>query len=215
MIVTRKVFHLVLITFFFVLNSGLLFAETPLQFSWAVLTDTPEGQKALDFTEPTILSHGATLQIYLEQKPGAYIYIYLIDSTGSLEFLFPGERNFYSSITPTDRIVMIPAKPNRFELTPPGGQEKLHLMASSSRLAGLEKLTAEYLKQPEDPRRQAAVIQEIKHLKRQHSKLAQTTETSVQVAGTVRSRGALFDSFEVTKVNAQGFYSRILRINHE
>ena len=204
-----------LITFTLILSTGLLFAETPVQFSWAVLSDTPEGLKTLDFTKPKTLPDGTTIQIYLEQKPGVYIYIYLIDSRGALDFLFPGDIDFYNSVTPTDRIFRIPADTDRFELTPPGGQEKLHLIASSSRLTGLEKLTADYLEQPEDPQRQAAVTQEMKRIRKQHSKLAQTTETSVPVAGTVRSRGALFDSFEVTKVNAKSFYSRILRIIHE
>lgn len=215
MISTKRVCQAVLIAFTLMFSSGLLFAETPVQFSWAILSDTPEGLKTLDFTEPKTLPNGTTIQIYLEQKPGAYIYIYLIDSTGALDFLFPGEIDFYDSVMPTDRIFRIPADMDRFELTPPGGQEKLLIMASSSRLTELEKLTAELLKQPKDPQRQAAVVQEMKRIRRHHSKLAQTTETSVPVAGTVRSRGALFDSFEVTKVNAQNFYSRILRINHE
>jgi len=190
-------------------------AEAPVQFSWAVLTDTDKGIRPLDFSTPQKLKTGTTIQIYIEQKPGVFIYLYLLDSSGGLDFLFPGDTDFYTTVSPTDRIFRIPADTDRFELTPPGGQEKLYLLASATRLVRLEELTASYLEQPDDPARKAEVIQELKVIRREHSDLAQTTETSVPVAGTIRSRGVLFDSFEATKVNAVDFYSRILRIDHD
>ena len=192
-----------------------LLAETPVQFSWAVLTDTDKGLRPIDFSTPPTLSNGTTIQFYIEQKPGTYIYLYLIDSSNNLEFLFPGEVNYYNTVTPAERVFRIPADTDRFELTPPGGQEKLYLLASSSRLEQLEKLTADFLADPKNPARKAPVLNELKRIRRQHSKLAQSTETSVPVAGTIRSRGVLFDSFEATKVNAPEFYAKILRINHE
>jgi hypothetical protein len=161
------------------------------------------------------LKNGATIQIYLEQKTGVYLYLYLIDSSGTLAFLFPGEKDFYSKDVPADRIFRLPSDTDQFELTPPGGQEKLYLLASSDRLGNLEKATAAFLDQPDDPLRKEEVIKELKRLRQEHSALAQTTETSVPVAGTVRSRGVLFDSFKATKVNTVGFYSRILRIDHD
>jgi hypothetical protein len=98
---------------------------------------------------------------------------------------------------------------------PPDGQEKLYLLASPARLTGLEKLTATFLENPDNTNHRADVIKELKLLRRRHSSLAQKTETSVPVAGTIRSRGARTGSFEATQVNADGFYSRILRLNHE
>jgi len=190
-------------------------AETPVQFSWAVLTDTDKGPRPIDFSSPATLPNGTTMQFYIEQKPGTFIYIYLIDSTDNLEFLYPGEADYYNSVAPVERIFRIPADKDRFELTPPGGQEKLYILASSTRLIRLEKLTAVYVENPRDPVHKASVINELKQIRRQHSKLAQSTETSVPVAGTIRSRGIPFDSFEATKVNAADFYSKILRINHE
>jgi len=190
-------------------------AKPTVQFSWAVLTDTATGLQPLDFSTPPKLKSGTTLQIYLEQKPGAFIYLYLIDSTGGLTFLFPGDTKHYSSSQPSDQIFRIPPDSARFELMPPAGQEKLYLLASPTRLNKLEKLTAAFMQQPDDTNRRADVIKELKLLRRQHSSLAQKTETSVPVAGTIRSRGTDDDSFKATQVNAEGLYSKILRINHD
>ena len=211
----KLTFAILIITLCVATLPGQVPAETPVQFSWAVLTDTDKGLRPIDFSTPPTLANGMTIQFYIAQKPGTYIYIYLIDSADNLEFLFPGEINYYNSVAPAERIFRIPADTDRFELTPPGGQEKLYLLASSIRLVRLEKLTAAFLENPKDPVRKASVINELKKIRRRHSKLAQSTETSVPVAGTIRSRGVLFDSFEATKVNAPDFYSRILRINHE
>jgi hypothetical protein len=190
-------------------------AQQQIQFSWAVLTDTPDGRKTLDASLPISLGNGATLQIYIEQQPGAYIYLYLLDSTDDLSLLFPDQADYYSSASPTAKKITIPAEPERFELVPPPGQEKLYLLASSARLMDLESLTKQYLENPDNPERKGAVLQELKKLRRMHSKLTQTTETSVPVAGTVRTRGENDNTFEAIKVNAVDFYSKTLRINHE
>ncbi|HER63521.1 MAG TPA: DUF4384 domain-containing protein [Desulfobacteraceae bacterium] len=190
-------------------------AESAVQFSWAVLTDTATGLRPLDFSAPPKLKTGTTLQIYIEQKPGAFIYLYLIDSTGGLTFVFPGDTEYYNSAKPSDRIFRIPPDTARFELMPPGGQEKLYLLASPARLTGLENLTAAFLGKPDDKDLRAGVIRELKLLRRRHSSLSQKTETSVPVAGTIRSRGGDDGSFEAIHVKADGFYSRILRIDHD
>ena len=190
-------------------------AEPLVQFSWAVLADTPTGLQPLDFSTTPKLKSGTTLQIYIEQKPGAFIYLYLVDSTGGLTFIFPGDTKYYNSVQPSDQVFRIPPDTARFELTPPDGQEKLYLLASPDRLTKLEKLTAAFLKQPDDTARRADVTKQLKLLRRQHSTLAQKTETSVPIAGTIRSRGADTGSLEATQVNANGFYSKILRIDHD
>lgn len=215
MLYARVLFFAALLFCGMLLTSGPARAQAPVQFSWAVLTGTDGGLRPLDFTTPPKLKNGATIQIYLEQKPGVYLYLYLIDSSGEVAFLFPGEKDFYSKVAPADRVFRLPADTDQFELTPPGGQEKLYLLAAANRLGKLEEVTAAFLAQPDDPRRKEEVIKELKRLRQEHSTLAQTTETSVPVAGTIRSRGVLFDSFEATRVNAVDFYSRILRIDHD
>lgn len=192
-----------------------VFAGEDVQFSWAVLADTPDGQRPLDFTKPEPLVDGTTLQIFLEQQPGVYLYVYLVDSSGELALIFPEGIDYYNETSPDDRIIRIPPGASRFEFTPPPGQEKLYLMASNDRLVKLEQLTAEYLENQADRRGRMAVMQEMKRIRRQHSKLSQVTETSVPVAGTVRSSVEMAETFNVTQVKANTFYSRILRISHE
>ncbi len=190
-------------------------ANRAVEFSWAVLQDTLDGQQAIDFLHPEPVRNRATLQIFLKQQPGVYIYLYLLDSSGELELLFPKEPTSYDETGPVEKTIRIPPGGKRFTLTPPAGQERLFLMAASMRLKRLEQLTKAYLNQPTDKKRGAAVIQEMKKLRHRYSKLTQTTETGVPIAGTVRSiqeRGA---AFTVTRVKAETFYSRILRIRHE
>ena len=190
-------------------------AEPAVQFSWAVLRDTATGLQPLDFSTTPKLKSGTTLQIYIEQKTGAFIYLYLLDSTNGLTFIFPNDIKYYNSGQPSDQVFRIPPDSARFELMPPDGQEKLYLLASPKRLTKLEELTAMFLKQPGNTGRRADVIKELKLLRRQHSTLRQKTETSVPIAGTIRSRGVNTGSFEATQVNANGFYSKILRIDHD
>lgn len=209
--IIRTIVAVFILTFF----TAISHAEVPVQFSWAVLTDTETGLRPLDFSTTPVLKSGTTLQIYLEQKPGTFIYIYLVDSTGGLTFIFPGDPKHYNSTTPTDQILRIPPDTARFELMPPDGQEKLYLLASSTRLTKLESLTEKYQKKRDDKELRADVLKELKLLRRKHSSLAQKTETSVPVAGTIRTRGNDTGSFDAVQVNSEDFYSRILRINHE
>jgi hypothetical protein len=190
-------------------------AREPLRFSWAVLTDTPAGVQALDFTTPPVLPGGATFQVHIGQQPGAFIYLYLLDSSGGLYFLFPKTTDYYATHPPAEETFRIPEADKRFELVPPPGEEKIYLLASSSRLTELENLTAAYLLDRTNPERRAAVLQELKSIRRRHSRLAQTTEISVPVAGTIRTRGEKDDSFDAFEVETVDFYSRTLRINHE
>lgn len=206
----------ILFSFFLLITLvGSSWAGQSVQFSWAILKDTATGLQPLDFSTIPQLKSGTMLQIYIEQKPGAYIYIYLIDPSGSLTFIYPGDPKYYDAMSPTDKIVRIPPDAARFELMPPNGQEKLYLLASPSRLTKLEQLTTAFMKNDADKTRRADVIKELKLLHRQYSSLGQKTETSVPIAGTVRTRGEASSSFNAIQVNAEGFYSRILRINHE
>lgn len=211
--ISRLILQL-LVSVLFLTCTTFSWAGTPVEFSWAVLSDTATGAKPLDFSTIPKLKNGTTLQIYIEQKPGAFIYIYLIDSTGGLSFIFPNDLQVYSS-TPGDQVVRIPPETARFELTPPNGQEKLYLLASPTRLRELEDLTTTFLKNESDTVARSAVIKELKLIHRKHSSLAQKTETSVPVAGTIRTRGAAESTFDAIHVKTDSLYSRILRINHD
>lgn len=189
-------------------------AQDSVQFSWAILHDTPEGRRALDTSRPIELGNGATLQIYIEQQPRTFIYLYLLDSADNLTFLFPERADFYST-PPIGGTFWVPSEKEHFELVPPAGQERMYLLASASRLIDLEELTAKFIDRPDDPERKGAIIQELKKIRRSHSALARNTEMSVPVAGTVLTRGEQTATFDATKVSATDFYSKILRINHE
>lgn len=210
----KGIFRAFIVSMLIIFCAAVSHGEAEVQFSWAILTDTATGLKALDFSSTPKLKTGTTLQIYLEQKPGAFIYLYLEDAAGGVTFIYPGDAKHYDAEQPADQVIRIPPDSARFELQPPAGQEKLHLLASPVRLTKLEELTAAFMEKEEDVNRRAEVLRELKLLRKQGSSLSQNTEISVPVAGTIRSRGA-DGSFEAVQVNVKGFYSKILRIDHE
>lgn len=191
--------------------------QQTVSFSWALLTDTENGPRELDTSVPVSLALGDTVQFYFDCRQGAYVYLFLEDAAGTLSLLHPKTALFYDNRPPKPESFRIPASPERFRLVPPAGQDRLHLLVSPLRLTKLEGLTAAFLAAPEETRRQAAVIQEIKRLKRRYSELAQPPETSIPVAGTIRTRGAESETggFSVVQVSEAVFYSRTIRINHQ
>ncbi|THB73139.1 MAG: DUF4384 domain-containing protein [Desulfobulbaceae bacterium] len=199
-----------------------LHADAPVEFKWALLMDTPTGLSAVDFSSTPEIAKGATLQLYLKPEPSTYLYLFLLDSSNVFTPIFPGSQNYYAHQDPGKEI-RIPAGENRFTIVPPPGQEKFYLLASPKRLVKLEKLIDDYLYQPDSINTQAELFKEVRLIRRAHSKFKQFTETGMPVSGTrreIRGQGATRGSgdretFVATHVSAVGFYSRILRVNHE
>ncbi len=128
-------------------------------------------------------------------------------------------KRYYDHFPPGSPI-RIPAGEDRFTTMPPAGQEKFYLLASTKRLNDVEDLLSKCLDNPDDIDMQARLYQEVRTLRRAHSTMTQFTEKGMPVSGTMRSlkktRGPeMPDSFVATHVEGEGFYSRILRLNHE
>lgn len=193
-------------------------ANSTVSFSWALLVDGEHGQSSADIKSSLAISGKSTLQFYFSREEGTFLYLFLLDSGGTLALIFPETPDHYVTSFPKAGTFRVPPNPDRFSTAPPPGQERLYLLASSTRLDNLEKLTCDYSQEPENSRLKAAILQEMKKLRREHSTLSQSPEASVPVAGTVRTRSALpgtENTFMVTKVSGVPFYSRTLRINHE
>lgn len=189
-----------------------------IQFNWAVLADSDSGVRALDFSTPQTLKKGSTLQLYLHPDPSTFVYIFLLDSNNSFSPLFPHIARYYDRNQPGSE-VRIPAGEDRFTIVPPPGQEKFYIIASPFRLVRIEKIVETFLQNPGDIETQAKLFQEVRHLRRKYSTLTQATEKGMPVSGVRKNlnatRGSTNNTFIATQVEAFGFYSKIIRLNHE
>lgn len=194
-------------------------AAQQVRFSWALLMDTENGLIPLDFATPPLVSENNTLQLYFHPDKKTYLYVFLLDSSNFFSPVYPDTKKHYD-YNPPGSPIRFPAGEDRFTTLPPAGQEKFYLIASPERLTKVEELLEECLDHPDNVDRQARLYQEVRTLRRLHSKLTQYTEKGMPVSGTMRSlnktRGAKVpDSFEAKHIVANGFYSKILRLDHE
>ncbi len=219
MIINRYIFLIPVLATTLLFSATFNLAAQDIRFNWALLVDTDTGLAALNFDSPPLVTDNNTLQLYLHPDKSTFIYIFLLDSSNYFTPIFPTMGNYYDRYPPGGPI-HIPTGEDRFTTLPPAGQEKFYLIASAKRLKSVEKLLKESLNYPDDVNLQAKLFEEVRYLRRKHSKMTQYTEKGMPVSGTMRSlnqtRGTAKEStFVATHVEASGFYSRILRLNHE
>ena len=194
-------------------------AGDSVRFKWALLYDTEEGLKAVDFKDPPTFEAQTTLQFFFHPSQNTYLYLLLLDSSKVFSPVFPVARDYYDNFRPGE-ILRIPGGEGRFTVFPPAGQETFYLLASTERLSAIEELMEHCMLHPEDTEKQAALFQQVRLLRRKHSKLTQYTEKGVPISGTMsnltKTRGtAPSETFAAAQVEADGFYSKIIRVQHE
>ena len=220
--IMRRLLCLTFITLSLLLMPALVFAadSNKLEFVWGIFLDAPAGPKSLSFKKAEKLKSGDTFQIYLKPQNNVYLYMYLVGTDKELTLIFPEQ--LYSLKTPrrdsptTGTAYFIPMGEDRIELTPPGGTEKIYLLASIKKLEKLENLTHAHQQSPDDPAKRGAVIKELDHLKRSSSTLTEATSEGIPIAGTIfRSKSFGYPVELAHKVSAEIFYIKVLRIRHE
>jgi hypothetical protein len=188
--------------------------EQDLQFDWAFMKQTPGGAShSVDFSERLAISTGDLFKISIKPLRNAYIYLYLQDAKGDLQLLFPEQFTDFEGARYMDEQFFVPHGRAWFTLDSEKGAERFHLLASASRLSRLESLTLAFQeaargKNGADAQRQA-VLDEITQLRRTHSRLTTAAEKPVTIAGG--TRGA---AIEGMRIEAAGFYTRTLRLEH-
>ena len=96
-------------------------------FRWAILADSGDGMRPLDFSgSPPIVFSGTGLQIYLEHLDNCHIYLYLLDSQDELTPLYPAEKGYYNYGFPRGP-KFIPPGDQSFAFVPPPGNETFFL----------------------------------------------------------------------------------------
>ena len=95
-------------------------------------------------TEKPVITSGDKISFFVEPGQNTYVYIYLVDSRGNLELIFPTsmDENVLKSEFTAGKRTYIPGKYEWFSFDDNRGTEMFYLLASSSQLMKLEELTS-------------------------------------------------------------------------
>lgn len=208
------------ILFFLLLVPFSSYSVDELTFRWAFIKHSNKViDPVLDFSKEPVVNSGDKLRIYIEPLNKAYIYLYLHDSSKNLSLLFPADFVAFTSDTYNGQANYIPGINKWFTLLGPPGIERFHLIASRQRLDLLEHLTLDH-EAENNSKTKAALLSELKNLRKTHSNLTTEAEIGISIAGTIRSIETVpaiitGKKFEPTEVRAQQFYGKTIRLNHE
>ncbi|PID41182.1 MAG: hypothetical protein CR981_04295 [Proteobacteria bacterium] len=186
------------------------------EFRWAILADEGTGLEGLDFSkEPPVVHSGTPLQIYLEHLGNCYIYLFLLDSVGTLTPLYPPDSGYYHYGFPRGPRY-IPPGTQTFTFVPPAGNESLYLIASAKRLFKIERLTEEFQKHADSAGQQKLLIQEIETLVKKYEKSSGNAEKRTEVERKTKVDTTIVKTtFTGIEVTSSDHYARNLLIDHQ
>ena len=183
-------------------------------FRWAILADSTEGMRPLDFTGSPIVFSGTALQLYIEHLNNCHVYLYLLDSSDTLTAIYPPQKGYYDYGFPRGP-KLVPPGDQSFTFVPPPGIETLLLIASAQRLFQLEELTEIYNKDPSQIGQQKLLLNRIEDLLKDMKKEARAAEDLEKVTIKYKSADTIKERrFQAIEVNTADFYGRKLLIDH-
>ena len=189
------------------------FAEK-ISFRWAILADSTEGMRALDFSGSPIVFSGTALQLYIEHLNNCHVYLFLLDSSDNLTPIYPPQKGYYDYGFPRGP-KLVPPGDQSFTFVPPPGIETLLLVASADRLFQLEELTDTFNENPGQLGQQLLLLQEIEDMLTADGSDSQAAERLEQVKVKYSSGGSIKEKkFKAIKVKRTDFYGRKLLIDH-
>ncbi len=185
-----------------------------ISFRWAILADSTEGMRPLDFTGSPIVFSGTALQLYIEHLNNCHVYLYLLDSSDTLTAIYPPQKGYYDYGFPRGP-KLVPPGDQSFTFVPPPGIETLLLIASAQRLFQLEELTEIYNKDPSQIGQQKLLLNRIEDLLKDMKKEARAAEDLEKVTIKYKSADTIKERrFQAIEVNTADFYGRKLLIDH-
>ena len=208
---TRVVLAVVLFSIFCMTTTS--FAEK-VSFRWAILADSTEGMRPLDFTGSPIVFSGTALQLYIEHLNNCHVYLFLLDSSENLTPIYPPQKGYYDYGFPRGP-KLVPPGDQSFTFVPPPGIETLLLVASVERLFQLEELTEIFNENPDQLGQQQLLLQEIEDMLAEDDSESQAAEKLEKVRVKYSSADGIKEKkFKATKVKKSDFYGRKLLIDH-
>lgn len=183
-------------------------------FRWAILADSTEGMRALDFTGSPVVFSGTALQLYIEHLNNCHVYLYLLDSSNRLTPIYPSQKGYYDYGFPRGP-KLVPPGNQSFTFVPPPGNETLLLISSVDRLFQLEELTDIFNNDPSQLGQQELLIDRIEQLLQGQEKHSRAAEDIEEVSIKYRAAEGIEERhFKAVEVDAANVYGRKLVIDH-
>lgn len=199
--------------------------QAPVKFRWAfgALTEDGADLKLEALGTRSTLKTGDQLKMMVERQSDCYVYVIHHSSQDAIRLLFPYDLNQLADDYLQEKKYYIPQSDRWFELDQHSGPETFYLLASATRLEGLERLLSQYDRaesaKKADLSRQ--ILDEIHTLKRQHRELAAAAERPETIGGAVRgfekAQGMNRPDISVIarEISASGFVARTFTIEHQ
>jgi hypothetical protein len=180
-------------------------------FVWAFEALVAEGTvtRQMPIKEDVTLKTGDQLKMFVELRKPCFVYVIYHGAQGEIRQLFPYTMQQFSTDYSTSKLYPIPPEDGWFRLNEHVGRETFYVIASTQRLAELEKFLDTYTAAgpAEQPQVATSVLSELRSLIRQH-RAAVKPGRPVPIAGNLR-RG-----IEGVEITANNFYSKTFTIEH-
>jgi uncharacterized protein DUF4384 len=186
-----------------------------LKIAWAVgaLTGPEKARQSVSVTGEVTLKSGDELKIFIHQISPSFVYLLHEDQKSEIELLYPEGK---APAAASSGSHYIPPEPDWLQLDDGVGIERLYIVASSTRLTGLEQLLDEYragtAAAHADVRKR--IVAELARLEKQHAS-PPWSERPVTMGGQIRGpRGRPDVANHATEVTAPGYFAKVLVIDH-
>jgi len=203
-------------------------AQVPgaIEFEWAfVAVNEPAGKNEIiniakivsnPGSEMPVIKEGDNISFYVEPGENTYVYIYMLDSSGNIDLIFPTslDKNVIKSELTAGKKNYIPGKYEWFSVDDKKGTETYYLLASSQPLDKLEDLTKDYINAEGDQETtKQMILNEIKGQKKTYA-FGNPVEEPISFGG--RIRGIKKDiAMMAVEVKGKDFYSKTIKLKHE
>jgi hypothetical protein len=192
-------------------------ASPNVKLTWGLVRRSPDGVSASELPSRKLsMPSGTTFRFYYQAYTPQYLYFFLDDAGGTLSLIRPASPGRSARMEP-GAPEYVPGGTAWFTLDANPGTETFYLLVADAPLDRLETLMKEGMG-PQGAKGAAreALVAEITALKRTKSALTSPAEKPVPIAGTTRGAApGAGASLEGLEVNAERFYTRTLRIDHQ
>jgi hypothetical protein len=184
-----------------------------LRFAWAVaLRDASGGLQAIDYDADVLaLASGDRLRIFLKPLDDCYAYLYLHDSQGDLQILFPREAAARPAALVVAGTYALPDIDSWYRLDEHPGIEVFYLIVGHDRLPELETRTLALARR--DAAAKERLLDEIHKLIKESSPVGAAVNRPATMAGSLRGVQEQRE-VEARIVEVQRVYVATIRLRH-
>lgn len=197
--------------------------EENINYKWSFVAKVgPNNNRAIALiTRDTSLRTGDEFKMMVNVQKKCYVYVVHKSSTDELSVLYP--YSFDTQIE-VDKNYYLPKGRRWFTLDKNVGTESFYILASHERLIDLEQQLTTYATASADQQKElaAAVVTEIKEIKKKYRTYHTLANRPISIAGNVRgtkTEPVNLDKLDIatlaTEISANNFYSKTITIEHK